>query len=46
VTTTRFSVQHAPHLVVGCGLIVVCIVVAAQCCLFCFTPHNVFGVFV
>ena len=30
VTTTRISVQHAPHhLVVGCGLIVVCIVVAA-----------------
>ena len=47
VTTTRFSVQHAPHhLVVGCGLIVVCIVVAALCCLYCFTPHNVFGVFV
>ena len=46
VTTTRFSVQHAPHLVVGCGLIVVCIVVAAQCCLYCFTPHNMFGVFV
>ena len=46
VTTTRFSVQHAPHLAVGCGLIVVCIVVAALCCLYCFTPHNVFGVFV
>ena len=46
VTTTRLFVQHAPHLVVGCGLIVVCIVVAALCCLYCFTPHNVFGVFV
>ena len=46
VTTTRISVQHAPHLVVGCGLIVVCIVVAALCCLYCFTPHNMFGVFV
>ena len=46
VTTTRISVQHAPNLVVGCGLIVVCIVVAAACCLYCLTPHNVFGVFV
>ena len=46
VTTTRFSVQHAPHLVVGCGLFVVCIVVGGVCCLYCFTPHNMFGVFV
>ena len=47
VTTTRISVQHAPHQVIGgvwvdrgvhsgCGV----------CCLYCFTPHNVFGVFV
>ena len=47
VTTTRFSVQHAPRQVFGgvwvdrgvhsgCGV----------CCLYCFTPHNVFGVFV
>ena len=47
VTTTRFSVQHAPRQMIGgvwvdrgvhsgCGV----------CCLYCFTPHNVFGVFV
>ena len=47
VTTTRISVQHAPRQVFGgvwvdrgvhsgCGV----------CCLYCFTPHNVFGVFV
>ena len=31
MTTTRFGVQHcSPHGVWGCGLIVVCIVVAAR----------------
>ena len=38
VTTTSFGVQHAPHLVVGCGLIVVCIVVAA--CAACIVSPN------
>ena len=49
MTTTRLFVQHAPPprcCLVGCGLIVVCIVVGGVCCLYCFTPHNMFGVFV
>jgi len=43
MTTTRFGVQHAPPFFNccwwGCGLIVVCIVVAAVSFVRCFVTH-------
>jgi len=49
MTTTSLGVQHAPHALVwwGCGLIVVCIVVAARhCSCFFGDPHCVVWVVV
>ena len=44
MTTTRLGVQHCPHCCWwGCGLIVVCIVVAAVL-LACFVVHPLVGV--
>ena len=45
MTTTSFGVQHAPPVLVcwGCGLIVVCIVVAAVLPWFFVVPHVVCG---
>ena len=46
MTTTSLGVQHcSPRFVVcvGCGLIVVCIVVAAVCSLFVVRPTRVVG---
>ena len=45
MTTTSIGVQHvSPHLVWGCGLIVVCIVAAAVCSRFFVTRNVCLGV--